>query len=116
MHGTSIAVRELFFNTPVRYKFLKQDFTEFRYIKEWVEKTAMANLDISFKLFNEGKIVFSSSGNGNIHDIVYAMYGKQVEENIIDVEFQEENMRVTGIVRKYTPSGKNKEKSNCIFK
>ena len=96
--GTSISVKELFFNTPVRYKFLKQDFTEFRYIKEWVQKIAIANLDISFKLINEGKIVFSSTGNGNIHDIIYSIYGKSIEENIIDVNFEDENIKITGVV------------------
>ena len=96
--GTSISVKELFFNTPVRYKFLKQDFTEFRYIKEWVQKTAIANLDISFKLINEGKVVFSSTGNGNIHDIIYSIYGKSIEENIVDVDFEDGNIKITGIV------------------
>ena len=48
--GTTIIVEELFFNTPVRYKFLKQDFTETRYIKEWTEKTALVNPEVSFKL------------------------------------------------------------------
>ena len=113
--GTSIAVQELFFNTPVRYKFLKQDFTEFRYIREWVEKTAMANLDISFKLINEGKPVFSSNGNGKMHDIVYSIFGKQTEENIVDVDFKEEEIKITGIVRKYFACRKNKKKSNCFF-
>ena len=98
INGTSISVNELFYNTPVRYKFLKQDFTEFRYIREWVEKIAIANLDISFKLINEGKIVFSSSGNGKIHDIIYSLYGKQVQENIVDVNYEDENIKITGIV------------------
>jgi len=100
--GTTITVNEIFFNTPVRYKFLKQDFTEFRYIREWVEKTAIANLDIAFKLINEGKTVFSSTGNGNIHDLVYTIYGKQVKENIVDVDFKSEEIRITGVVRKYS--------------
>ncbi|MBR1540577.1 MAG: DNA mismatch repair endonuclease MutL [Clostridia bacterium] len=112
--GTSISVNELFFNTPVRYKFLKQDFTEFRYIREWVEKTAMANLDISFKLINEGKIVFSSNGNGNIHDIVYAIYGKQTEEKIVDVDFKEDDIRITGIVGNTLLADKTR-KNQIIF-
>lgn len=96
--GTQISVNELFYNTPVRYKFLKQDFTEFRYIREWVEKTAIANLDISFKLINEGKTIFSSNGNGNIHDIIYSIYGKSVEENIVDAEFKDDDIEITGII------------------
>ena len=96
--GTSITVKELFFNTPARYKFLKQDFTEFRYIREWVEKIAIANLDISFKLINEGKQIFLSSGNGNIHDIIYSIYGKQVKENISDVNFIDDDVKISGVV------------------
>ena len=74
--GTTIMVEKLFFNTPVRYKFLKNDATEFRYIKEWVQKTALVNSDIAFKLINDRKIVFQTNGNGNIRDIIYLLYGK----------------------------------------
>ena len=96
--GTSITVKELFFNTPARYKFLKQDFTEFRYIKEWVQKASISHLDISFKLINEGKVVFSSNGDGNIKNIVYSIYGKQVEENISEINYEDDNIKITGIV------------------
>ena len=105
--GTTIIVNELFFNTPVRYKFLKQDFTEFRYIREWVEKIAIANTDISFKLINEGKVIFSSNGNGKLDDIIYSIFGKQTKENIIDINFKDEDINITGVVRKYFISGKN---------
>ena len=97
--GTSITVEDLFFNTPVRYKFLKQDSTELKYIKDWVTKASLANPDISFKLINEGKIIFSSNGNGNLHDIIYNLYGKSIEENIIDVNYEENNIQITGVVR-----------------
>ena len=100
--GTSITVQDLFFNTPVRYKFLKQDSTEFRYIKEWVQKAALANLDIAFKLINEDKLVFSSTGNGKMHDIIYTLYGKQIEENLVDVDYKEDNIEVKGVVREYS--------------
>ena len=75
-NGTTMIVENLFFNTPVRYKFLKQDSTEFKFIKEWVQKAALANLNISLKLINDGKPVFQSTGNGNIRDLVYVLYGK----------------------------------------
>ena len=60
--GTTISVENLFFNTPVRYKFLKQDITEYRYIKDWVQKVALANPNISFRLLNDGKSVFFTNG------------------------------------------------------
>ena len=76
--GTTISVENLFFNMPVRYKFLKQDTTEYRYIKDWVQKVALANPNISFRLLNDGKSVFFTNGNGNILDIIYLMYGKEI--------------------------------------
>ena len=96
--GTTIIVEDLFFNTPVRYKFLKQDATEFRYIKELIQKIALANPSISIKLIYDGKNVFYSNGNGNIHDIIYVLYGKDVTENIIDVNYEEDGIKVTGVV------------------
>ena len=96
--GTSIIVEDLFFNTPVRYKFLKQDSTEFRYIKELIQKIAMANLNISFKLLNDGKTVFSSNGSGDIKDIVYILYGRECKDNIINVDYKECGIKVTGVI------------------
>lgn len=96
--GTTIIVENIFFNTPVRYKFLKNDSTEFRYIKEWIQKFAMSNLDVSIKLVNDGKIVFTSNGNGSIEDLVYVLYGKDVQENIIKVDYEDEGIKITGLL------------------
>ena len=96
--GTTIIVEELFFNTPVRYKFLKQDATEFRYIKEWLQKCAIANPNISIKLTNDNKFVFSTSGNGKLKDIIYQFYGKEISDNIIDVDYENNGIKVTGVI------------------
>ena len=96
--GTTIEVKNLFFNTPVRYKFLKNDATEFRYIKEWVERIALSNPNVSIKLFNNGKQAFFSNGSGNLRDIVYMLYGKDVTEKLVDVDFKNEEIRVTGVI------------------
>ena len=74
--GTTIQVENLFYNTPVRYKFLKNDSTENRYIREWIEKAALSNPNISFKLITDGKTIFQTSGNGSLQDIIYTLYGK----------------------------------------
>ena len=95
--GTTILVENLFFNVPVRYKFLKQDATELRYIKEWVQKEALSNSEISFKLINEGKTLFQTSGNGKIEDVIYSIYGKELKENIVKVDYEEENIKITGV-------------------
>lgn len=112
--GTSIIVEDLFFNTPVRYKFLKQDSTEFRYIKELIQKIAMANLNISFKLLNDGKTVFSSNGSGDIKDIVYILYGRECKDNIINVDYKECGIKVTGVIGN-TLMARDNRKGQIIF-
>ena len=112
--GTTIMVEELFFNTPVRYKFLKKDQTETRAIKEWVQKAAIANLDISFRLINDGKIVFQSNGNDKIEDIIYTIYGKEIKENIVKVNYEEDSIKITGVVGN-TRIAKDSRKDQIIF-
>ena len=112
--GTTMTVENLFFNVPVRYKFLKNDATEFRYIKELVQKIALANLDVSIKLINDGKNVFQSSGNGNIKDIVYTLYGKEVKDNLVEVDHKEGDVRITGVVGN-TLMAKDSRKNQIFF-
>lgn len=96
--GTAITVENLFFNVPVRYKFLKNDATEFRYIKEFIEKVGLAHPEITIKLINDKKIIFQTSGNGNLRDVIYTFFGKEIKENLIDVNFEEENIKITGVI------------------
>lgn len=112
--GTTMTVENLFFNVPVRYKFLKNDATEFRYIKELVEKIALSNLDVSIKLINDGKNVFQSIGNGKIEDIVYTLFGKEVKDNLIEVNHQEGEVKITGVVGN-TLMAKDSRKNQIFF-
>mgnify|MGYP004463872305 FL=1 len=112
--GTTILVENLFFNTPVRYKFLKQDATEFRYIKDWVQKVALANPNISFRLLNDGKSVFFTNGNGNILDIIYLMYGKEIKENLLEVNYESDNIKVTGVIGN-TMISRDNRKEQILF-
>ena len=112
--GTTIIVEDLFFNTPVRFKFLKQDSTEFRYIKELVEKMALANLDISFKLINNGKDIFKSIGNGKIADIIYMIYGKEISDNLVNVNFEDDEIKITGVIGN-TQIARDNRKSQIFF-
>ena len=88
----------MFYNTPVRYKFLKQDATESKYIKNWVEKVALANPNISFKLITDNKTKFFSNGNGDLFDIIYSIYGKEIKENLIKVDYESEKIKITGVI------------------
>ena len=112
--GTQIMVENLFFNTPVRYKFLKQDATESKYIKNWVEKVALANPNLSFKLIIDNKIKFFSNGNGNLSDIIYLIYGKEIEENLIKVNYEEENIKISGVIGNTTIARDNR-KDQILF-
>ena len=112
--GTTIIVEDLFFNTPVRYKFLKNDSTETRYIRDWVQKVSLANSDRAFKLIIDGKNVFQTSGNGKIEDIIYTIYGKEIKENIVKVNYELEGIKVTGVVGN-TRIARDSRKDQIIF-
>ena len=112
--GTTILVENLFFNTPARYKFLKQDATEFKYIKDWVQKVALANPNISFRLLNDGKSAFFTNGNGNILDIIYLMYGKEIKENLLEVNYESDNIKVTGVIGN-TMISRDNRKEQILF-
>lgn len=107
--GTTIMVENLFFNTPVRYKFLKNDATEFKYIKDWVQKAALSETNVAFKLINDGKTVFQTNGSGNIRDIIYLLYGKEIEKNLLDVNYESDNIKVTGVIGNTTIARDNRK-------
>lgn len=111
--GTTITIENLFYNTPVRYKFLKKDFTESGYIEDTITRIAVINPNIAIKLINTGKTVIQTSGNGEMKDVVYSIYGKDIAENIINVNYSYEDMVVTGIIGK--PNIARSNRSNQLF-
>lgn len=96
--GTTIIVKDLFFNVPVRYKFLKNDNSELQKIKKILIREALANLDISFKLINGGKTILKTSGNSKIKDAVYEIFGKDVASNLIEINYTYKNLSVKGAI------------------
>ena len=111
--GTSITVRELFFNTPVRYKFLKKDFTEGGYIEDAVSRIALINPDISFKMINNKKVVLQTNGNGDMQSVVYSVYGKDIATNLVEVSSEFEGIKVTGVAGK--PEIARSNRTNQLF-
>ena len=111
--GTTIIIRELFYNTPVRYKFLKKDFTEGGYIETAVERIALINPSIAFKLINNKKEVLQTSGNGSMQDVVYNVFGKDIAQNLADVSFEYEGIKVGGVVGK--PEIARSNRANQMF-
>ena len=111
--GTTIAIENLFYNTPVRYKFLKKDFTEAGYIEDVVTRIALVNPKIAIRLINSGKTIIQTTGNGDVKSVVYSIYGKEVAENILDVNYQYEDIKVTGVVGK--PAIARSNRANQLF-
>ena len=98
--GTTITVTNLFYNTPVRYKFLKKDFTESGYIEDAVTRLALVNPNVAFKLINSGKTIIQTSGNGDIIGIIYSIYGKDVANGVLKVDYQYDDIHIKGVVGK----------------
>ena len=111
--GTSITVRNLFYNTPVRYKFLKKDFTETGYIEDVITRAALVHPEIAFKLINTGKTTISTNGNGDIKSVVYSIFGKEIAEEIIPIEYEYEYIKVKGVIGK--PAIARSNRANQMF-
>ena len=111
--GTTITVRNLFYNTPVRYKFLKKDFTESGYIEDVITRIALIHPEISIKFINTGKNVISTNGSGNIKDAIYNIFGKEVANSIIDIDYEYEYIKINGVIGK--PNICRANRSNQIF-
>ena len=111
--GTTIVVQNLFFNTPVRYKFLKKDYTEAGYIEDVITRIALVNPNIAIKLINTGKTVIQTNGNGDMKSVIYSIYGKDVATGILPVDYTYEDIEITGVIGK--PEIARSNRSNQLF-
>ena len=111
--GTTIVVQNLFFNTPVRYKFLKKDYTEAGYIEDVITRIALVNPNIAIKLVNTGKTVIQTNGNGDMKSVIYSIYGKDVATGILPVDYTYEDIEITGVIGK--PEIARSNRSNQLF-
>ena len=98
--GTTIRVEDLFFNTPARKKFLKTNNTEGGKINEFIVKLAISNPQIAFKLINNNKVAVSTPGNGDLKDTLQSIYGGTVGSALLPLEFEDEDIRLSGFVTK----------------
>ncbi len=103
----------MFFNTPVRYKFLKKDYTESGYIEDTITRIALVNPNIAIKLINTGKTVIQTNGNGDLKSVVYSIYGKDVANGIMELNYQYEDVTVSGVIGK--PEIARSNRSNQLF-
>ena len=113
--GTTFLVRNLFYNTPARLKFLKTSQTEAGYISGLVERMALSHPDIAFRFINQKQNRLSTSGNGNLKDVIYHIYGREVTSNLIEVQSREVFCTLSGYIGKPVISRGNRGMMNYFI-
>ena len=106
--GTTITVRDLFFNTPARMKFLKNDATETSYVTDVVNKMILSHPEVAIKFINNGKTVISSTGDGKLLSCIYTVFGKDYAKNMQEINFSDEMVSVTGYIGNSSISRKDR--------
>ena len=98
--GTTILVRNLFYHLPARKKFLKSPETEAGYISQLLELLALVRPDVSFRFIKDGQNKLYTAGNGRLKDLIYTVYGREIQSNLIEVDAQSEFLTVSGFIGK----------------
>ena len=113
--GTTVIVRNLFFNTPVRRKFLRQPITEAGYITDLCEHLALSKPDTAFKLVVNGQMKFHTSGKGDLKDVIYRIYGKDTATHLLPIEKETEGFRISGFLGKPVLNRSNRNFENYFI-
>jgi DNA mismatch repair protein MutL len=111
--GTKIIIKDIFYNTPVRKKFLKSTVSEGIHIHEMMTRLALSNPKISFSFSNEKKLYFKTPGNGDVRDTVISIYGQDFAANFLDLKWQGENYGLQGLISK--PEFRRVNRKNQLF-
>ena len=106
--GTTIVVRDLFFNTPARMKFLKKDVSEANAVAGIVDKIALSNPDVSIRFIRDGKSALFTSGSGDLKTAAYEIFGKDFADGLIEADYSFESVKINGLVSKPTKSRPNR--------
>lgn len=108
--GTTIIIRNVFYNVPARKKFLKKAVTEGSYIADLMEHMAMSHPEISFRFIQNGQVKFSTSGNGNLKEVIYRIFGKEFADHMKEISFHDERvgMEVKGYIGEPTLNRSNR--------
>ena len=113
--GTTFIIRNLFYNTPARLKFLKTAQTEAGYISGVVERLALSHPDISFRFINQNQSKLHTSGNGNLKDVIYNVYGRDIANNLLEVKNENEICNIYGFIAKPVVSRGNRSYINYFI-
>lgn len=110
--GTTFLVRQLFYNTPARRKFLKTPMTEASHVGDLMTRMALSHPDISFQFINNGQSKLHTSGNGNLKDVIYHIYGRDIAANLLSADYEASGIKVTGYLGKPLISRGNRNFEN----
>ena len=110
--GTTMLVRNLFYNTPARAKFLKTSMTESGYVSGYMEQLALSHQDISFKYMVNGQTKLHTSGNSNLKDVIYGIYGRDITRELIEVKLEHPGISIEGFIGKPVISRGNRNFEN----
>ena len=110
--GTTIIIRDLFYNVPARQKFMKKDVTEANSVSNIMQKITMSHPDVSFKLIRDNRMEFNSSGDGELFSAVYSVYGRDFARDLIPVDYEFEGVHVSGFTIKPLYSKNNRTFQN----
>ena len=113
--GSTIIMRNIFFNTPPRKKFLQSPASEAAKISDIVYKLALGHPEISFKYINNNKLVFNTTGNHNLKNCVMSVYGKEIARQSIEIKFKEGDLTLVGVLGKPTSSRSNRSYENFFI-
>ncbi len=106
--GTTMLVRDVFFNTPARRKFLKSVTTETAYITDLMEKFMLCNLDVSIRYIVNNQTRLQSSGNGDLKEVIYQIYGREVHKALVEVDHKADDISIKGFIAKPEISRSNR--------
>lgn len=99
-NGTTILIRNLFYNTPARRKFLKKSSVESGYISEMINKLSFSHPEVSFKYVNNNSVVTQTKGNGDLKTTIFQVYGKDISKNLLEVNSNKHKIKLTGFIAK----------------
>ena len=97
-NGTTIIIKDLFFNTPVRQKFLKSTHAETINISDLINKLAIGNTNVQFKYINNGKLMLNTPGDNKLISVLRSIYGKEITDNLIEVDYEDEKIKISGYI------------------
>ncbi len=114
-NGTSFLIRDIFYNTPARRKFLKSAATEAGYISDITERLALSHPNIAFRLIINGKQRLATAGNGNLKDTIYQIYGREIAMELLEIRFKDEDMSMSGFIGKPAVTRGNRNFENFFI-